>query len=136
MIQQTPTIIDDSNDHDLIPDELQEKSQPQAPVAKKPVGRDWAPIDLSKGSIRKGIFGSRQSFKTHVRKDLRSGLGSILNASQREEVASSLANLRQHGLGPGEVKKKLEEMRKAGKLTKFEARKLRRQLKVKKSSFF
>ncbi len=114
---------------------LPKKEEFGVPPQKPAKAQDWTPLDLSQGTIKKGIFGSRQSFKTHIRKDLKSGLGSLLNARQRGEISNELANLRQHGLGRGEVRKKLGEMVKKGTLSKFEAKKLRRELGATKSSF-
>lgn len=126
-----------SDDQNLVPEESQKGPESETEAeAPKPKGRDWTPIDLSKGTIKKGIFGDRRSFKEHVRKDLKTDLGSVLNASQREEISDELAGLRQKGLRSWEVKKKLNQMVEEGKLSKFEAKKLRREFGVKKSSLF
>ncbi len=142
---------DTSGDHDFIPDEWQEQTPlpkpeiPGEPEIKekniqeetaeplKPEKRGWQPIDLSHGTIKKGIFGNRRSFEAHVRKDLKKGMGSMLTASQRQDLADTLANKRSHGLRPWEVKKELKKKVEEGKLSKFEAKKLKRLLKIKKS---
>lgn len=168
IFQQTNNISTD--DHDLVPDEGQEK-EPAIPSQKSglprngfkpsatstvkpkeeesPIKRleehlekkseekkeqDWTKIDLRHGTIKKGIFGSRRSFIAHEKKDLRH-LKTIFDAEQRAQIAAELANLRKHGLGRGEVRKKINEMRKSGVLkSKFEAKKLRRELGATKSS--
>ncbi|MBI4050735.1 MAG: hypothetical protein HY396_02050 [Candidatus Doudnabacteria bacterium] len=158
-MQEETQNISAPEDHDFIPDERQEQTPlpqqqgaPQIPQMSKepepeevpqeeraekppkPEKRGWQPIDLSHGKITKGIFGSRRAFEANVRNDLKKGLGSILNASQRQDIADTLANKRSRGLRPWEVKQELDKKVKEGKLTKFEAKRLKCVLKIKKPS--
>jgi hypothetical protein len=112
-----------------------QQEKPQAPAAKPPKQADWRPIDLSHGIFRdKELIGSRRSFGAHLRKDLKKDLGSMLNASQRREVSDELAGIRSRGLRRGEVRKTLGRLVEQGSLSKFEAKKLRREFKATKGS--
>ena len=104
----------------------------------QPKKTDWTPIDFSKSpKITSGIFGNRNSFETRVQKQLKSDLGSVLDASQRKDVADMLSNKRGSGLRRDEVRKELRKMEGAGKLNKFERQKIERKLGAnKRSSWF
>lgn len=104
------------------PGEIPKKPSP------KPEKRSWEPIDLSKGSVKKGIFGSTRSFEYHVKKDLKTDLGKILTVDERADVAKEINKMRAHGLYKGEVRKMLDKKVKEGKLSKFQAKRLRRDL--------
>ena len=63
-------------------------------------------------------------------------MGSMLNASQRKDVTETLAHLRTHGLNSAEVRKSLDKKVLEGKLSKFEEKRLKRELGVKRKSWF
>lgn len=136
MLQQEDDHLDTEEPEEIKPLPTPSKpapfEQPEKPERLKK--QEWAPLDLSHGPIKKGIFGPRRDFKIHVRKDLKTGLGKTLTAGQREEVADELAKLRQHGLSRGEVREGIKRMVKEGKLNRFEAKRLRRELGATKSS--
>ncbi|KKW23081.1 MAG: hypothetical protein UY65_C0009G0007 [Parcubacteria group bacterium GW2011_GWA2_51_12] len=108
-----------------------------ATPAALPKKADWNPIDFSKTPrITSGIYGARSSFESHVKKQLKSDLGSVLDANQRKEVADMMANKRGHGLRRDEVRKELRKMEESGKLNKFERKRIERKLGANKSSSF
>lgn len=112
------------------------KSVPGAQEKPKKSG-GWEPIDLSKGPVKKGIYGNRQTFDWKVTQQLKKGLGSTLSAKQRSEVARMLRAESHGGLSSGKVRKGLGKLVKKGVLDKFEARKSAGELKARKrSSFF
>ena len=122
-------------DHDLIPDEWQKEESEPSKIPPKPEDRDWKTLDLSKGPIKEGIFDDPKAFKAHLKDSLK-GLGSMLNATKRKDVAGEISSLRHHGLNSKEVRGKLNEMVEDGRLTHFEAKKIRSKLGAKRSSFF
>lgn len=119
-------------------DKDQSKSRPEELYKEKPPrvrDQDWRPIDLSKGVFRdKELVGSRQRFEAGLKKELKKDLGSMLSASQRQKVADTMAKVRSRGLRRGEVRKSLDKLVAQGDLSKFEAKRLRREFKANKSS--
>lgn len=138
------------NDHDLIPDEWQPETElphaykppqkPQKPAVRPEEDKDeltedekpheplkkseWMPIDLSHGTFRDPeLFKNREHLRHNLMKDLKPVLRDF---SKRKEVTVMLLNKKSHGLNKLEVKKGLRELKKEGKLSDFQVKKLRR----------
>lgn len=98
----------------------------------KPSSKDWTPIDLRKGPIRKGLFErNTANFRYHAEQDLKRKGFSV---KERKAISGMLAKKRSGGLFSGETKKGIEG------LEEFSKTKIKRAKRVlgatKGSSFF
>lgn len=96
----------------------------------------WVPLDFAgrqKIQWNKN-FNDPKAFQKHVKQDLKQELGPILSPQQRIEVAKMAKDSRTHGLRSGELVKKLDKKVKEGKFSKFEAKKIRQSMHMKRSS--
>lgn len=110
---------------------------------------DWEPVTGVGDIVKKGMFAdgsiirdkalfgsSPANFDFGVRKSLKKMEGSLLDVSQREEVAKMLRKAKHNGLTSGEVYKGIQKLKDQGILDHREARRLRKDLGAKPSGFF
>jgi hypothetical protein len=104
---------------------------PQKPAGPTGIGANNQnkPKDIN---LRGGVYNDPSRFDSNFRHQVRQDLaGTLKRSDARHEVADILHDSRGGGgIKKGEVKRKLEESLKAGKLNKFEVRAIRKKFGI------
>jgi len=98
-------------------------------TAQAPKPKSTFSVDLSGGTIRGKDLMNRSKFRHSMNDQLR---GAVKSAGLRKDVIGRLADKRTHGLGKGEVKRELRQMRKDGTISRVQERNIRKDMGVSK----